>query len=291
MGDSETWTIQRLLTTTQNYFIQKDIPSARLDAEILLAHVLKKNRVYLYTHYDQPLSAQEVDDYRDVVRRRSRYEPVAYILGEKEFYGHVLHVRPGVLVPRPETELVVEEALKWLKHRAIDKPALLDLCTGSGAIAIALAKELPDATIVATDISAEALTIARENIAKFDLAAQIQLFEGDLLSALPKDSSLFDVIVSNPPYVATSEQSTLSADIRDFEPPLALLGGSDGLTIIKRLCAEARTYLRAPGALIVEMGATQKGPVLALCSEAGFVGERVVQDLQGLDRVVVAEKI
>lgn len=279
----DVWTIERILKATQDYFAQKDIDSPRLDAELLLAEVLKVSRVYLYTHYDRPLAGPERDAYRALVKRRGGHEPVAYILGRREFYGRAFAVSRDVLVPRPETEHLVDAALAFAKERA--EVTVLDVGTGSGIIAVTLALELPAARVTAVDLSAAALAVARQNAQT--LGASVRLVEADLLSGF-SESERFDLIVSNPPYVAQREAKELDADVRDFEPHLALFGGEDGLAVIRRLLEQAKAHLAPGGLLAFEIGAGQLATVRELCGAAGYVDVQSHADLQGHPRVVAA---
>lgn len=285
------WTIGRILTWTQGYFGTRKLSSPRLDAELLLAMLLQCNRVHLYTHYDQPLTQTERQQYRALVQRRARGEPVAYICGEREFYSRAFAVTPAVLIPRPETEHVVELALAWLKETGCTAPRILDLGTGSGALAITLAAELPDAVVWATDISAAALQVAAANAARHDVTARITLAQGDLF-AVPGLSAAapFDLIVSNPPYVETTVRAQLAPDVRDYEPELALFAGADGLDIIRRLVPAVRPHLKPTGLFLCEIGAPQGDAVQALLAAHGpWQRLEIHPDLQGHPRVALAQ--
>ncbi|HET6345293.1 MAG TPA: peptide chain release factor N(5)-glutamine methyltransferase [Myxococcota bacterium] len=287
-GGPEVWTIARLLTWMQGYFAEKGIDSPRLDGELLLSHVLGTDRIYLYTHYDQPITAAERDALRELVRRRGRFEPVAYLRGSREFFGRSFKVTPAVLIPRPETEHVVEAALTWARERGVTAPAILDVGTGSGALALTLAAELPEAYVTAIDISPEALDVARDNAAALGVAERVTLLEGDLYAPLPLDAS-FDLIVSNPPYVASAVASSLPQDVRDFEPSLALFAGPEGMDLLRRLIAGVAGRLRRPGLFACEMGEEQGERVAAALREAlPSAAVEVLPDLAGLSRVAVA---
>ena len=285
-----TWTIAQILTWTQNYFRERHIATARLDAEVLLAHALGCERVRLYTHFDQPLTAPERQTFRAFVQRRVRHEPVAYIRGKREFYGRDFAVTPDVLIPRPETEHIIELALGHLKAQPQSPSALriLDVGTGSGILAITLAAELPDSHVTAIDISAAALHIARRNAATHKVDDRVSFIEGDLLAPcanLPP----FDLIVSNPPYVEACAQ--LPADVRDHEPALALFAGNDGLAIWRRLIPAVRAHLQASGGLFLgEIGSTQAPAVQQLLATAGAWRHTAIHvDLQQLPRVAWAQ--
>jgi release factor glutamine methyltransferase len=276
----EAWTPLRLIAWTQGFFAKGGVEAPRLTAEILLAHALSCDRVRLYLDFDKPLGAPELSAFRDLVRRRSAGEPTAWLTGRREFLGHAFRVDSRVLVPRPETELVVESALALLPPGG----ALLDLCTGSGCIAISAALARPDARVVATEISPEALLLARENAAA--LGARVEFLEGDLYEPLPPDLR-FDLIVSNPPYVPSGEIEGLSREVRR-EPRIALDGGADGLHVLRRVVSGAPSRLRPDGLLVIEMHETHAVPLPALCHAAGFAEAPVHRDLAALPRWVVA---
>jgi len=276
----EAWTPLRLLAWTQGFFAKGGVDAPRLTAEILLAHALSCDRVRLYLDFDKPLGDPELALYRELVRRRAAGEPTAWLTGRREFLGHDFRVSPATLVPRPETELVAEAAIALLPPGG----ALLDLCTGTGCIAISAALARPDARVVATELSPEALAVARENAAL--LAAKLDLLAGDL--DLPVASGdRFDVLVSNPPYVPAGEIEGLSREVRR-EPRLALDGGPDGLDVLRRIVSLAPSRLRPGGALILEMHESHAGALPALCAAAGLSAAEVGRDLAGLPRWVVA---
>jgi release factor glutamine methyltransferase len=285
------WTISEVLRWTQEHFAKKGIESARLDAELLLADVLKVDRVHLYTHFDQPLSSAEREQYRALVQRRAQREPVAYILGAREFFGRALFVNRDVLIPRPETEHLVEVVLAWCQAHDRNEPKLAELCTGSGAVAVALALALPLARIVATDISAEALRVAQQNLDRYQLSARCQLLAGDLFAPLAAQALVgFDAVIANPPYIKNSERALLAPEILTFEPHQALFAGDDGLDIIRRLSHEAPRFLNPGGLWAVEIGHEHGAQVQALlAAEQVYTNVRVQKDLAGRDRIVVAE--
>ncbi len=277
----ESWTTLKLVAWTQGYFARAGVASPRLDAELLLAHALSCDRVRLYLDFDKPLGAAELAAFRELVRRRVEGEPVAYLTGAKEFHGRRFRVDARVLVPRPETELLLEAALPALPEGG----AALDLCTGSGALALTLALERPGARVTATDLSAEALEVAAANAAA--LGAKVELLRGDLLGALPSPPPRFDVIVANPPYVPSGEWEGLPREVRR-EPRLALDGGPDGLRLLSRIAAEAPRFLRPGGLLVAEMHESHLEALPRLCREAGFASAEARRDLAGLPRLVVA---
>lgn len=280
------WTVSRLLAATQAFFAGRGIASARLDAELLLCQVLKRDRVYLYTHYDQPVTEAERDALRALVRRRGAHAPVAYLRCEQEFYGVALEVTPDTLIPRPETEHLVEVALHWLRSARLTAPVLADVGCGSGAVAIAVALEVPEAVVWATDVSEAALAVAARNVARHRLADRVRLVHADVLEPLSGAGALpsaFDVVLSNPPYVATGER--LPRTVADYEPHGALFAGNDGLDVVRRLVPQARALLREPGLLAVEHGATQAPALRRLLEAEGFTGCDVVRDLAGHERI------
>ncbi len=277
---SEIWTPLKCVTWTQGYFARSGVDAPRLTAEILLAHALGCDRVRLYLDFDKPLGERELWAFRELVRRRAAGEPAAYLVGRKDFFGRTFEIDRRALIPRPETELVVEAALAALPAGGL----ALDLCTGSGCIAITLALERPGARVIATDLSAEALSLARENARA--LGAPIELVHGDLYAPVPPELR-FDVIVSNPPYVPSPEIPGLARELR-HEPALALDGGGDGLAVARRVVAEAPAHLRPGGTVVVEMHESHRDLFPQLCREAGFERAESRRDLAGLPRYVVA---
>jgi release factor glutamine methyltransferase len=254
----------------------KTSETARLDAELLLAHSLGRERIELYTDFDRPLTGAELDGYRALVARRAKREPVAYILGEWGFRRLTLAVDHRALIPRPETEIVVERCLARL--RDVEAPRVLDVGTGTGAIALALADELPGARVTAIDVSADALCLARENVTRTGL--EVKLLEHDLRAGLP--AGPWDLVVSNPPYVEPAEIDTLMADVRDFEPHLALVGR--GTT--EAVARAAPSELAPGGWLVLEVGDGQAPATAALLDDLGYIEVVTTPDLTGRDRVV-----
>jgi len=272
----EMWTLLKVLKWTQGRFAERGITTARLDAEVLLAHLLKRDRVGLYTHFDQPMAAEELATFRALIKRRLAGESVAYLVGKKEFRSLELEVNAAVLVPRPDTEIAVEVALRLAA--AVAAPTFCDIGTGSGAIALALKSARPESALTAVDLSPAALVVARANAAR--LALEVEFLEGDLLA--PVAGRRFDVLVSNPPYIPTGELAGLPAEVR-AEPRLALDGGDDGLALLRRLIAGAPAIAAA---LVVEHGDGQSASVQALFTAAGFVEVDAARDLAGTERVV-----
>jgi release factor glutamine methyltransferase len=275
------WTTLGVLDWTTQRFSDAGIAGARLEAQVLLAHVLGCTRTQLYTGFDKPLGEAELASYRGLIKRRLAGESVSYLVGETEFWGLPFHVDASVLVPRPDTETVIEVARVARPDRAA-ACRILDLCTGSGAIAVSLAKEYPAAQIVATEISPAAAAIARRNALRNAVADRVDIRTGDLLAQV--DGEVFDLIVSNPPYIASAVIATLSVEVRR-EPVLALDGGRDGLVFYDRICGEARAHLAAGGVLLVEHGYDQADAVRARFAAAGFTGIALVHDLGKNPRV------
>lgn len=279
---SETWTIRKVLTWTTQHFEKRQVDAPRLTAEILLSHVLKLGRVRLYVDLDRPLSKDELASYKALIARRLAGEPTQYLTGQKEFYNRTFKVDARVLIPRPETELLVEACLRALPKDAPSRA--LDVCTGSGCIAISLAAERPQATVVATDLSPDAVALARENAEALKVADRVTVLQGDLFSPLPPDSARFHVVVSNPPYVASGDIPGLSAEVRR-EPKLALDGGADGLVAVRRVVKDARRWLEPGGLLAMEIGEDQGPAVLELLRAAGWADARVEKDLERRERM------
>lgn len=265
------------------------MPSPRLDAELLIAHALGCDRVRLYMDLDRPWLDHELTSVRELLKRRRAHEPVAYIRGEREFYGRSFHVDRRVLIPRPDTETLIERALLLLPT---DAPVrVLDLCTGSGAIGVTMAAERPLAQVDITDVSAEALCVATENAARLGVADRVHGFVGDLLEAVPSDAR-YALIACNPPYVAEAERATLSRDIVDHEPALALYAGDDGLAFYERLASEVAGHLVLGGTLLLEVGAGQAARVISLLQADPRMGEvHQHDDLGGIPRVVQATRV
>jgi release factor glutamine methyltransferase len=275
------WTTLSVLDWTTQRFTEAGIAAARLEAQILLAHVLGCSRVQLYTGFDKPLGEAELASYRNLIKRRLAGEPVSYLVGETEFWGLPFHVEPSVLVPRPDTETVVEVVRTARPDRAA-ACRILDLCTGSGAIAVSLAREYPAAQVVATELSPPAAALARRNAERNAVADRVDVREGDLFA--PVRGERFDVLVANPPYIASAVIATLSAEVRR-EPVIALDGGPDGLAFYDRIAAAAREHLTSGGAIVLEHGFDQADAVRARLVAAGFASVALVHDLGKNPRV------
>jgi len=260
-NQEETWTVGRLLTWTTDYLKRRGSESPRLDAEVMLAHVLDWQRVELYTHFTDEVPERPRGRYRDLVRRRCEGSPVAYLVGRKEFYSLAFEVSPAVLIPRPESEFVVVEFLSVT--RGLEATRAVDVGTGSGCLAIACAVRNPGARFVAIDVSEEALAVARRNAAKHGVADRIDFRLGDRLEPASGEEP-FDVVLSNPPYIPTADIPGLEVGVRDYEPHLALDGGPDGLAMVRGLVEQSIPLLKPGGHLILEIGTAQEKPVRGL---------------------------
>ena len=288
----ELWTIGRILQWTEQYFRNKGIEGGRLDGEVLLSHILGQPRIYLYTNYDKPLEQHELDAYRPLVMERVKGFSVAAIIGEKEFMGLPFHVTKDVLIPRPDTETLVEDILAVLPNDG--EYRILDVCTGPGTILYSLLHYMPNATGMGLDISKDALQVAATNREKLEIGDRAKLCVSDLFSALASLGGYeesFDVITSNPPYIPTAELETLAVEVKN-EPSLALDGGEDGLDFYRRLVTDSVTYLKSGGYLAVEIGMGQEEDVCALAKATGFYGEPVMQkDIAGIIRELRWQKL
>jgi release factor glutamine methyltransferase len=280
----EVWTIRRVLTWSIDDLKKRGFPSPRLDAELLLAYVLGADRVRLIIDADRPLMKDELTRYRELHQRRRAGEPIAYLLGVREFYGRPFRVDRRVLIPRPDTETLVEVGLTRTRH--LDLAArVLDLCTGSGCVAISLSRERPTTCVLGLDLSPDAIAVARENMVRLG-AVNCALGVSDLFAALEGRRVHFDLITANPPYIPDEEIPGLQLDVRAYEPHLALSGGADGLVLIRRIVAEAPAHLALGGVLALAVMAGQAPSVRPLLEAAGFVDIEVQKDLGGHERVV-----
>jgi len=276
------WTVRRVLGWTSQHFAKLGVDSPRLTAELLLAHVLQTSRVRLYTDLDRPLETAELAAYRALIARRATGEPTQYLTGTREFYGRPFAVDPRVLIPRPETELLVEAVLQALPGR---DGRILDLCTGTGCVGITLALERPAAAVVATDSSPAAAEVARANAASLGAAERVDVRVGDLFAPVEQEPP-FDAVVANPPYVPSGEIPTLSAEVRR-EPASALDGGEDGLDVVRRIVAGASRWLVPGGLLALEIGDRQGPAVRSLLEGAGYGSVRIERDLGRQDRLAL----
>lgn len=281
------WTIGRILKWTEQYFKDKGIESPRLDAEVLLAHVLEQQRIYLYVHFDEPLQPGELAAYREMIKKRVLRVPVAQILGEKEFMGLTFKVTADTLVPRPDTEILVQAAVDRLRAMAGEEPLrFADIGTGSGAICLSVLHYLSDTVADTVDISPAARAVAEENAASLGLADRITFHTGDLLQPLSGIS--FAAILSNPPYIPEADIATLAPEVRLKEPHTALSGGRDGLDFYRRLAKEAPAMLVPGGFTAFEVGIHQAGDVADLLKANPLIDRtEILPDYAGIDRVVV----
>ncbi len=294
-----TMTVRDALKTAEESLLRKGLEDACVEAEMLLCHVLKKDRIYLYAYGKDPMDKDACPLFFDLLERRLEGEPLQYLLGTAEFMGITLRVNPSVLIPRQDTELLAETAIAELASRrkmpgtthVLDLCTIhvLDLCTGSGALAIAIAKLAPGVSVCTTDLSPEALAVAEKNAEEADLPTPISFFQGDLFHALPPQSR-FDVIVTNPPYISTAVIETLDVQVRGYEPRAALDGGEDGLVLIRQILSEAPMYLNAGGVLLMEIGYDQGEAVASIAGREGgpFAEVRILKDLEKNDRVLLA---
>lgn len=278
------WRLLDILENTSRFFASKGLENARLQAELLLAAVLGVNRLDLYLQFERPLHTSEVDRYREYVRQRLQRVPVQYITGVAAFRQLELAVTPAVLIPRPETEVLVDVALELLPEGG----RVLDLCCGSGAVALSLAQEAAAAEVVAADVSAAALEVAKANGQRCGLAERVEWHCGDLFAPL-HGTELFDLVAANPPYVCSSDLAQLAPEVRDYEPHLALDGGEDGLAYYRRIAQEAADFIRPGGYLLLEVGDGQSAAVEDLLARSVRLTEVQIRlDLNQIPRVVVA---
>lgn len=281
----ERWTALKVITWTTEHFQKKGMDNPRLEAEVLLAHLLGTDRMGLYLNYDTPLKEEERAAYREMIQRRTAGEPVAYIVGHKEFWSMQFQVSPESLIPRPETEHLVEEVVRIGKE-LVPPLRVLEIGHGCGAVAIALAKELEGAQIVATDISPGARPLAQENIEAHGMGGRIKLILEDIY---PSGEGPFDLICSNPPYIPTAEILHLAPEVRDYEPLTALDGGEDGLRLLREITQGAPDFLTDGGWLLFEIGKGQDPQVEALLQERGFTHIDLIPDYAGVKRVIRAQ--
>lgn len=283
----ESWTILRMILWSAEYLKNKGVETGRLDAEWLLAAALGVDRLQLYLKYDRPLSSEEREAFKPLLRRRAGREPLQYIIGRTGFRELELKTDPRVLIPRPETEVLVQEVLDWASTGA---ESVWDMGTGAGAVALSLAAEGTWTRLVATDVSPEALSVAADNAERYDLGGHVEFREGSLFEPL-EEGERFDVIVSNPPYIAEGEKGELQPEVRDWEPPEALFAGEDGLDVIRQLVAGAPKHLLSGGLLALECGLGQAEGIAADVQATGAFGAvRIRADLTGRPRFVTAER-
>lgn len=280
----------RSLSTVDESLAAANARIARRDAELLLGHVLQHDRAWLMMHGDEPLTAEQQEQWLALVARRAAHEPLQYIVGEQEFYGLPLRVTRDTLIPRPETEHLVEAVLAWCATQT-GTPRMVDVGTGTGAIALALAQHLPAVEMHAVDLSEGALAVARDNAERLGLSHRIVFQESDLLAVFRSGGAiggLFDAVISNPPYVPEGDAATMQPEVREFEPHTALFAGVDGLTVYRRLIVEAGELLRSDGLLAMEIGYGQRDAMARLLSE--WNGVQFLDDYAGIPRVVLARR-
>lgn len=283
------WTIIKILDWTKQYFADRGVENPRLDAEVLLCAVLQCERIKLYMDFERPLTGAELAQYKNYVARRGQHEPLAYILGEKEFMRNSFKVTPATLVPRPETELLVESLIKAAQGLKADGDVkILDIGTGSGAIIVSLLDYLPNAKGVGVDISVDALIVAEENSRRIGVRERAGFVQSDLFSRIPADKK-FDIIVSNPPYIPAADIAGLAKDVQK-EPIGALDGGADGLDFYRRIISESMDHMADEGILAFEVGINQAQVVAELCRKAGFKATAIRKDYADIERMVFAVK-
>lgn len=280
------WTIASLTAWITRDLSARGVASARLEAELLVAHALRLRRLDLFVRFDQPLKPEELSTVRALVERRRGHEPLAYLTGERDFYGRTFSVDRRVLIPRPETEHVVDVVVEWAKARDAAPTSLLDLCTGSGCVAIACALALPSLSVDAVDLSPAALEVAAANVARHGLEARVTLHVGDLYA--PIGDARFEVISANPPYIPSGEVPGLMPDVSQHEPHLALDGGADGTAVLGPLLEGARARLKPGGLLVVEVGYDQGAWAVERARGCGLLDARMIKDLAGIERVLFA---
>jgi release factor glutamine methyltransferase len=286
----ETWTIQKLLNWVAEYLKNKGIDSFRLSAELLLSHVLGLKRIELYTQFNKVVEQEQLTHLHGLVKRAAEHEPIAYLMGKREFYSLEFEITPACLIPRPETELLIERAIEFLRKRAGEQ-FVCDLCTGCGCVAVSIARNYANCRIVATDISDAALEVAERNVIKHGLPNRVKLLKGDLFEPIIPGlgPAKFDLIVANPPYVSEPEYEKLAKNVKDFEPKQALIAGKDGLDVIKKIIVNASQFLKSTGALMLEIGNEQGPAMCKLLENTGrFETVTIEKDYNKLERLAVA---
>ncbi len=280
-------TVLESINLSTKYLEEKGIESPRINAELLLADILKCKRLDLYLAFDKPLGEQEKQKYREFIKRRGTFEPLQYITGKIEFYGLELIVNRNVLIPRPETELLVENILQFVNKSS--ESSILDIACGSGNIAIALALNLPSTIIMCTDKSEDALIVAKENAKRHSVSDRIKFIKHDILQEDLNNFGKFDVVVSNPPYISKEEYLTLQKEIKDYEPMSALTDDDDGYTFFKAISAKAVSQLKKNGKLFFEIALGQSEKVIEIMRKNNFENPGVIKDYQNIDRIVFGE--
>ena len=282
----KTWRVIDLIEWTTEYFERHEVPTPRLDAELLLGHLLQKSRLQLYLSFEMPVFPEALSKFRELIKKRIAPTPVSYLTNHKEFMSLDFYVDSRVLIPRPETEILVEAVLQYQKEAC----RFVDIGTGCGAIAVSFGHHRPDWELIATDFSTEALEVAQQNALTHNCADRLTFLQGDLFEPLQQlPNPCFDWIASNPPYVSTDDASTLPLDIRKHEPEIALFAGIDGLDIIRRIVTDAPQFLNPQGKLILEIGHNQSHAVQNLISvQPAYKRCEVIKDYAGIERVVLA---
>lgn len=288
MSKKESWTVLELLNWSADYLEKKGIENSRRNVEELLCLTLKCERLDLYLKFEMPLKSQELEAYRKYFKRRVNREPLQYILGETDFYNSKIKLHKKVLIPRPETELLVERVLEKIDFLDLESTKILDIGTGSGCIAISLAFELPGSQVLGIDISEDAVSLAKENAILNEVSNAKFILRNALET--PRKTNIFDFIVSNPPYIESSEIPKLMPEVKDFEPILALDGGEDGFDFYREVIPNCRLLLKEKGFVFFEVGYTQAQKLKEILSESGFEKVEIFSDFNGIERIVVAQK-
>jgi release factor glutamine methyltransferase len=283
-------TIAETLKEASEQLRAASVANDLLDAQTLLAEALGQDRTHLIINFNQQVSEEVQSKFQAMIRRRATHEPLQYITGRQAFFGLDFEVTPDVLIPRPETELIVEETIRLAQQNTILNPMIVDVCAGSGCIAVSLARELNGARVIASDISVPALRVARRNAARHGLEHQVHFVASDLLDALAEEN-FADFILSNPPYVSEEEMPTLQCEVRDWEPHLALTDSRDGLSFYRRLLKDAASRLKPGAYLICEMGYTQSESIVGMIDRKVWAEPRLLDDLQGIPRTIVLQKL
>jgi release factor glutamine methyltransferase len=294
MSEGGTWTVRRILEWTSGFFKRKDVEPARLSAELILAHVMGCPRIKLYTDYERELTEKQLAACRELVKRAGEQEPIAYLTGKAPFFNLEFDVTRDVLIPRPDTETLVENVLQFVRHQGgFESPRVLDLCTGSGCVAAAIAYHLRTAVVTATDISPPAVEVARKNVERLGLNGRVLVEQGDLFQPLEKmvDVQPFNLIVSNPPYIPSGQIESLDRSVKDYEPLAALDGGLDGLVIHRRILTQAPQRLVPGGRIYLEI-AFDQGELAAqvMAEHPAFDEVQILKDFGGRDRVLTGRR-
>jgi release factor glutamine methyltransferase len=282
-------TVLEALNTASDYLNKKGINSARLNSELLLTSILNCKRLDLYLSFERPLQKNEIDIYRELLKRRSTFEPLQYIIGKVEFYGLEFEVNPSVLIPRPETELLVEAVIELLKKH--ESPSILDIGSGSGNISIALAKNIPACKIVGLDISEEAIETAKRNAKLNEVENQLMFVKKNILNGLEIGENKFDVVVSNPPYISAAEFLNLDPELRLYEPRFALTDENDGLSFYRKISALSKSLLKNNGKIFFEIGVGQSEEVKRILLDNDYKSIVIKKDFSDIERIIIGEKI